>query len=481
MKVIAKYKSLSLPVKAAFWFIIMSLIQKAFSFITVPIFTRIMSVEQYGLYSTYLSWSSILMVFFTLNLETGAYSNVLGKEKDDNKKNKMTISYITLSFCITSIACVFILIFKESLSKFWGMPFLLILLMLVEVYATPAIRFWNLKQKFDYKYKLMVVYTLSTTFINVFAGIILVSNVGEIYQAEARLSVIAVVKLISAIVMYLYFVKKSGIFFSYQDWIETLKFQLPLIPYNLALIILFSSDRIMIQKIVSLSAAAIYSVAYSAGQLMTILNTCIIDAIRPWIYEKLNNKNYRDMDKIISVVIFILMICCFAFSIFAPEIIKIMASKDYYSAIYVIPPVAMSSLFTFIYQLFVIVETYFGESKKIMKWSIFSAIFNILLNFILIPKFGFVAAGYTTLMSYGLLCILYYKELIKIEKQNNIETHLFNYNLIVVISIIGILSCLLISFLYSYIIVRYVILFILLLMFIFFRKKIIVIYKSIKK
>ncbi|MDT6583205.1 oligosaccharide flippase family protein, partial [Enterococcus faecium] len=36
--------------------------------ITTPIFTRVLSTEQYGLYSTYLSWESLLLMITSLSL-----------------------------------------------------------------------------------------------------------------------------------------------------------------------------------------------------------------------------------------------------------------------------------------------------------------------------------------------------------------------------------------------------------------------------
>ena len=65
-KLLSRYQKLSLPIKAVFWFTIGSFIQKAISIITVPIFTRLMSTEEYGIVNIYNSWSSILIIICTL-------------------------------------------------------------------------------------------------------------------------------------------------------------------------------------------------------------------------------------------------------------------------------------------------------------------------------------------------------------------------------------------------------------------------------
>ena len=61
-KMFFKYKNASLPLKAAFWFSVCSIIQQAVNFLTVPLFTRILSSEEYGIWTLYQSWQSILNI-----------------------------------------------------------------------------------------------------------------------------------------------------------------------------------------------------------------------------------------------------------------------------------------------------------------------------------------------------------------------------------------------------------------------------------
>ena len=71
MNITSKYRSLSVQAKAALWFTICSFLQKGISFITVPIFTRLMSTEEYGTYTVYLSWLQILTILTSLYLFNG--------------------------------------------------------------------------------------------------------------------------------------------------------------------------------------------------------------------------------------------------------------------------------------------------------------------------------------------------------------------------------------------------------------------------
>ena len=92
----------------------------------------------------------------------------------------------------------------------------------------------------------------------------------------------------------------------------------------------------------------------------------------------------------------------------APEMIAIFAPEEYYAAIYVIPPVSMSVYFTYMYLCFAPFEFYYEKRIWTTIGTFTSATLNIVLNFIFVPVFGFVAAGYTTLICYIVNACMHY-------------------------------------------------------------------------
>ncbi len=87
MNITSKYRSLSIQARAALWFTICSFLQKGISFITVPIFTRLMSTEEYGTYTVYLSWLQILTILTSLYLFNGVYDNAMAKYEKQRDAN----------------------------------------------------------------------------------------------------------------------------------------------------------------------------------------------------------------------------------------------------------------------------------------------------------------------------------------------------------------------------------------------------------
>ena len=98
-----------------------------------------------------------------------------------------------------------------------------------------------------------------------------------------------------------------------------------------------------------------------------------------------------------------LMLICFA-----PEIVAFFAPPDYYEAVRIIPPIAMSVFFIYMYAMFAKVSFYQARTMSIAMASTFGAILNIVLNLLFIPIFGYQAAGYTTLICYMTYSMVHY-------------------------------------------------------------------------
>ena len=74
-----KYSLVPLTVKVSTAYAVCSILQKCLSFITLPLFTRLLTTEQYGQYTIYSSWSGILIIFLTLNLAYGSFQTAMVK------------------------------------------------------------------------------------------------------------------------------------------------------------------------------------------------------------------------------------------------------------------------------------------------------------------------------------------------------------------------------------------------------------------
>ena len=178
-----RYTELPKPVKASIWFMAASIVSKGISMFTTPIFTRLLTTEQYGIYSIYQSWYSIIAVFATLNLGGGVYNNGLIRFETD--RARMSSSLLGLS---TTVTLMFVFIYVCAIDFWNGLldmstPFMAAIFL--EALFVPAYTFWSVEQRFDYHYRKLVLWTLFIAFAGPLLGVAGVIST-ELYKVEAR-------------------------------------------------------------------------------------------------------------------------------------------------------------------------------------------------------------------------------------------------------------------------------------------------------
>ncbi len=449
-----KYNNLSNAVKASVWFTICNILQKGISTITVPIFTRILTAEQYGVYAVYQSWYQIISAFTTLSIYNGIYNN--GMIKYEKDKDAFTSAVQTLCFINAFVLLLFYFMNIPMWNNVLDLPTGVVIAMFLELLFSPAFLLWSARQRFEYRYRKLVIITILISILSPLIGIICVL-VSTNYKAEARIYAFVVVQMVVGLFFFIYNLRKGKKIYVKSYWKYVISFGIPLIPHYLSQSILNQSDRIMINNMVGSDKAAIYSVAYSVAMLMTLVTSAINNSFVPFSYKKLKDKKYNDIGENANKLICLVGISVVLIISFGPEIIRIFAPIEYYEAIWIIPPVALSVYFMFLYPLFGNIEFYFEEKYFVTIASIFGAVMNVFLNYVCIKKAGYLAAGYTTLVCYIVFSLCHFVFMKKVIKKHISGVKIYDIKFIVVFSIVISAITLIISYMYNYVIVRYVI------------------------
>ena len=450
IKIIESYKKLSVQVKATVWFTSCSMLQKGISFITIPVFTRLLTPEQYGMYSLYLSWLQILSIVTSLYLYYGVFNNAMIKY--ENKRDEYISSMQGLTTVVTSFFLITVFLFPDFWTDLIGLSPFIIVLMFVEMYVTPSFQFWTGKKRFEYKYKKMVVVSLSLSFLNPVLGLLLVFSFKE--KGTARILSAMLTDIIICGILYLLQLIKGKKLYVKEYWTYALKMAVPLLPHYLSGMILNQGDRVMIDRMIGKSEVAYYSIAYSIGMLVQIVTTAVLNSLTPWMYQNIKEKKNNEIKGTINSVLLIVAFAIVMLVMFSPEMMSLFGSKEYASAVYVIPPVVASAFFIFLYNLLAIPQFYYEKTEFLMISSIIAALANIGLNFIFISRYGYYAAGYTTLVCYMLYCIGHYSVSNNILKEIDDKQALFDLRYIVLLSLLLIFICLGTNYLFDYFIVR---------------------------
>ncbi len=404
--------------KAGVWYVVSSILVRAISIITTPIFTRLMTTEEYGNVSTFTSWYSLLLTFCTLNL---TYS--IGRAKLDykHKLDDYIGSMQLLSAIVTFLFAFVALIFIEPLSKFMELSELALVLLIIYLFFSPAINFFQNGFRYRYKYKENVAIAWYTAISTVILSLGLMFFT-DWNRANCRMLGIVIPTILLAIIFWIKSFQRGNLHINFEYWKYGIRLSGPLVLHTVSLNILAQSDRIFIAKICGQADAGIYSLVYNYGVLISIITNAVSDGWLPWFHDSYFTKKYDEIKRNVKWVVLLGCFVGLACVALAPEAVMILGGDRYMSGVYCVPPIVMGILCQYVYTHYVNIEMHLKKTKYISYGTIFTAILNIILNAFFIPMFGFVAAAYTTLFSYICLLFIHFyitKKILKVNLYNN--------------------------------------------------------------
>lgn len=441
----------SSAVKASFWFTVCNIFQKGVQVLVVPIYTRVMSVEQYGQYAVYLSWHDVISIFVTLNMWNYLINNVMAKYPET--KDKVFSAIQGLSTTVTLCFCGIYLLFSNIWQKTTGLSPIVMGILFIELLVYPSYGYYIGKKRYEYEYKPIVALTVIQTILVPLISVPLILSIEEkgIAAIAGRSLTLAVIYMWPAIIIW----KRGKVFFNKEYWKYALRYNVPLIPHFLSMVVLQQSDRIMIEQICGEEQAGIYALAYQAASVVQVFSSAVVVSYVPYTYQKIQKKDFENIAKYGYMLLGVLICMNLALILVAPEAIMILGTEDYWKAIYIIPPVAISTVFIFMFNMFANFEYYFEETKFVPMASAGAGISNIILNAIFIPRYGMYAAGYTTLICYILFSVGHYGFMKLVCKKHLSGVKIFRSRLLILIGGIAVVLSLLITLFYEYWYIRY--------------------------
>ena len=257
--------------------------------------------------------------------------------------------------------------------------------------------------------------------------------------------------------IWVYVILKGKKIYCKEYWKMSLAISIPLVGYNIAGQILNVSDRMMIGSMVDNSAVGIYSTLYTVSSLSLMVWQAINASFVPYLFQNIEKKEHN-IKKISNMLMVAYAVIAVLLTYFAPEIVKILATEEYYGAIYIMPPIAAGVFFTSYANLYSNIAVYYKKTKYVMYPSIVAAGINLVLNYIFIKIFGYMAAAYTTLFSYIILAVLQAMWSKKVCKDNNnpIE-NIFDNKKMLLLALITTIASMFGILLYSNSIIRYIV------------------------
>lgn len=188
-----------------------------------------------------------------------------------------------------------------------------------------------------------------------------------------------------------------------------LRFGLPLVPAGLAYWALNLSDRFFLQKYADLSQVGVYALSYSIAGVLHMIMGWFNTAYAPYCYSLAKDQNARNVyARMMVYSLTALTLIGLGLSLFAPEVLAVLTPPQFHGAARVIPLVVLSYLF---FELYYLISFGLDLTMKTSYAPIIigaGALINLILNLILIPRFGMMGAATATVLSYMLLPLIEY-------------------------------------------------------------------------
>lgn len=376
---------------------------------SLPIFTRYLSPNQFGTVSLYSTILSVFTIVIGLNLWSGVVRYYF-----DNKNNMISINSINYIIIGNFFLCISIFIFLKSNFEnlfLLDSKFLIIAIVtaLFQSFFNTYLEVLRAEMKVN---KYCYIY-ISAGIINNLLSVILIIIISQEKELW-RIMAISFSYLIVGSYSLFSMIKSYGKKFSLETSKFFMKFSIPLLPFAFSSMILALFDRLVIGKYYSNFEIGIYSFSYNIAMMVYVIVVGLYKSFQPNYYNNINNLDFikRLLKK--YTIAFIVLYSIFTISL--DLMLYIFGSTKYCEAKQIIPIINYGYAFFFFYSLYVTEIYYYKKTLIVSISTVFAAILNVILNYICIPKFGYIAAAYTTTISYFvlfLLCYLYVRFVLK--------------------------------------------------------------------
>lgn len=472
---LSKLNSMSPAAKASFWFVVSNVVLKGISFITTPIFTRLLDVADYGISSVFVTWEGVISIFATLSLAGGVYNVAMTKyEKDVETLTSSLIGLSALSSILVYVVCIGI---NAIFPQLFGLSIGYLVFMWIQTFTNVSTTFWLMRKRYTYDYKKVIAYTFTNAILSPVVAIIAVRLV-EDNKAYAKVIGSGLWGIIVGISIMIMLVYKGKKLYHKEYWKYALKFNLPLLPYYLSQVILNSSDKLMLDYFIGSASAGLYSIAHSITGVVSIITQSINSSLIPYTLQSIKNGTVKQLNTIVLGCSALVAVICEMLVLFAREGILIFATEEYMDAVWFVAPLSFSVQISFVTGLVGNIMFYYEKTKEMSAITMITAAINVVLNFTGIKLFGFVAVGYATLITSFIKFFLTYSAVKKYEKNLN-EIINLKYLLIIfagfaVLMIYGLVF-------WNNLIMKIALLVVIMILVVVYRKKIINLFATMKK
>ncbi|MBN2482354.1 MAG: polysaccharide biosynthesis C-terminal domain-containing protein [Bacteroidales bacterium] len=372
-------------------------------FILIPLYTSHFSVDEYGALGIMEISAQMLLSMMGFSLYNAFFRWYWDKDYINKQKS---ILFTILVFLVFQLGLFLILglSFQQELSQLLfdsaQSSYLIKLLLLVCGFETIGVlisTLLRLKEK-------AVLYTflqVGKLAIGLFITIFLITsrnkNIEAVYEAQLIANIIYLILILNLLR------KNIVIRFEWKILRDMLSFSLPLVLTSVSGIIFNITDRFTLRFLSGMADVGVYNLGFKVANTIRVFVIASVNlALQPMIFKMMNDPdNKRFYSKIMTYFTYGLMFFVLFFALFAPEIVKVISRQNmqYWDAYKIIPLLSFSMLFSMLRDVAYTGLNITKKTRIIAMLIILAALFNIMLNYLFIPKWDFYGAAMATTIS----------------------------------------------------------------------------------
>ena len=394
------------------------------TFLLLPLYTALLTTEEYGTVDLITTLVQLFIPIVSLMIDQGVFRYLLSSENENTKKEVISNAF----FLLLGLNFVFIIIYLLLLPlitvkyKIW-----ILLILVITAFSNLFLQISRgLKKTFDYALGSFICSLITITLNVLCIAFIKMSAVGMLLATFIGNVVCCI---------YLFFKLEINKYLSLSSvnkktLLNELKYSIPLIPNQLSLWVMNSSDRLIVSFILGTAANGILAVSHKFPAIfMTFFN------IFQLAWHETGTVHFFDKDrddffsKTIEEIMLLFSTFCMCIIIVLPIVFNLFVNSSYNEAYYNIPIYLIASLLNVMVGLLGVVYVATKKTFEIAKTTIIAALINIIVNIILIKYIGLYAASISTFMGYFITMIY---RIIDTKKYLNIKYSLYKYVKIIV-------------------------------------------------
>lgn len=372
---------------------------KLISFFLIPLYTNVLTTTEYGVVDLVVTVGTVAVPVLTLNISESVMRFALDKDSDKQKITQIGTGILLIGM----LAGLLIFPICHSFGKISRYSVFVYLYVIAS--AASQIYLCDLRGK-----ELLVHYSIGNVLNTLFiAGFNILFLLVFKEGIEGYLKAYIIANVFTAI--YAIIIGKGYKSFHLVNVDKKLlmrmaKYSVVLIPNSFMWWIMNSSDRIMVSSMVGIAANGIYAVSYKLPTLVSTLTTIFNQA---WSYSAIREEGTADEseynNKVFKALIGIVMLSGIGILTFSKPFLSVYVSKEYYVAWKYIPFLTVGCVYLTLASFMATSYTVHKDSFGYLFSGMFGAIFNIVVNFALIPMIGVYGAAIATCISYVLVFV----------------------------------------------------------------------------